>query len=108
MPGDAYLRRTYDISAAEWEAIWEHQGRRCPICGNPGTVRMAVDHDHAKAAPYVRGIICAFRCNLRLIGGGMDRPDLHDAAAAYLRNPPARAVIGDRAVPSKPKKRRAS
>ena len=58
----------------------------CWICGRlpeRGKTRY-VDHDHKTLR--VRGVLC-FTCNYRLLGkGALNRPELHEAAAVYLRS----------------------
>jgi hypothetical protein len=69
-PSQATLDK-YGLSIELWLAIWEGQGRKCPICNKEpktGTpVEFNVDHKHTpkwkKMLPmerrlYVRGIVC--------------------------------------------------
>lgn len=93
----ARIKRTYGITAEEYEAIKEHQGGVCAICNraNGKTRRLSVDHDHKTGA--IRGILCR-PCN-NILGQLRD-----DAVAAlrvvwYLQSPPAPKVIGERVVP---------
>ena len=61
---DNYLRRKYNITEAEYDALLAAQGGVCAICGKrPGRVRLGVDHDHATGK--VRGLLCV-RCNKAL------------------------------------------
>ena len=65
------------------------QDGRCAVCGEilkGGKYGQAVDHCHATG--HVRGVLCN-RHNL-LLGLAGDDPTILEAAAAYLRNPPAR------------------
>ena len=71
-----------------------------PITGRNGkTKRLTVDHDHRTGE--VRGLLCGggapmgggSGCN-RIIGLVHDNPEILERLAAYLRNPPARAVLG--------------
>jgi len=57
-----HLRRKYDITLAEYEALLEAQGGVCAICGEarPEERTLHVDHDHVTGK--VRGLLC-FRCN---------------------------------------------
>jgi len=54
---DAYLRRTFGITQADYEALVASQGGGCAICGKPpGEKRLCVDQDHATGA--IRGLLC--------------------------------------------------
>lgn len=82
-----FLRRTYGISAADYNAMLAEQAGVCAICSKPesmeirgSVVALAVDHDHETGA--VRGLLCA-PCN-RALGMFQDSPALLDAAKAYL------------------------
>jgi hypothetical protein len=62
-----YLEKTYGIDLTEYERLFEQQGGKCDICGNPPKSKaLAVDHDHESGA--VRSLLC-FRCNKFMIGG---------------------------------------
>ena len=84
---ESYLRRTYGISEADYEAQLEYQGGRCAICkqlprivnGEPEL--LCQDHDHVSGEN--RELLCQ-RCN-RLLGQAKDDPRILEAAAAYLR-----------------------
>ena len=73
-----------------YDALLEAQGGTCAICGR-GTYsrKFNVDHDHATLE--VRGLLC-FICNYLVARRGVT-PEILDAAAAYLRKPPAPAVL---------------
>jgi hypothetical protein len=74
---DAYLRRTFGITQAGYEAILAMQGGGCAICGkSPGKISLHVDHDHATGE--VRGLLCV-GCNNAL---GQFRDDLSLLARA--------------------------
>jgi hypothetical protein len=77
---DAYLRKTYKISLAEYERIGMGQGWCCAICGEKPERRLLVDHEHG--SKKVRGLLCNF-CNLG-IGHLRDNPARCRAAAEYL------------------------
>ena len=89
---DAYLRRTYGISLADFRAIARVQGGRCAICSRPLSQSANVDHCHR--TNKVRGILC-WKCNHVRLGAFMDSRDLIAAALAYLDNPPAEVVLVD-------------
>lgn len=107
------LIETYGITAEEYWAIYEAQGGKCYICRRAtGKVRkLAVDHSHETGE--VRGLLDKM-CNRNILGHSRDEIEFFERAAEYLRNPPARKVLGERVAPihgteaekSKPRKRR--
>lgn len=101
---DKYLRRTYGITEAQYNAILKYQGGVCAICDKPPKEgrNLQVDHDHKSG--LVRGLLCWY-CNKKRIGKETD-PKLFDYAAMYLRRPPAQDIIGAHVVPPKKRKRR--
>lgn len=98
--GRAYrLRSQYGLTLAEYSLLLRAQKGGCGVCGRkPLRTRLAVDHDHRTG--LIRGLLC-FRCNRLLLSKGLDLAALHRSAAAYLDDPPARIVLGTRAVPKK-------
>jgi hypothetical protein len=83
------LRRSFGLTIEQYRALLASQGGGCAVCGalaNPDGRRLAVDHDHTSGE--VRGILCT-PCNWA-IGGMRDSPARLEAAAEYLRNPPAK------------------
>ena len=89
-----YVEKTYGISAAEYDALYKAQGGRCAICrtATGKARRLAVDHDHKTGE--VRGLLCK-PCNRYGLGMfARDDAEIFDRAADYLRNPPARRVLG--------------
>jgi hypothetical protein len=101
----AHARRvfaTYGLSTVEYLAILDAQGGRCAICGHARgvTVRLAVDHDHKAGCDHdpatgcpecVRGLLCKM-CNT-IVGRFRDDPQAFLRGAAYLTEPPARAIL---------------
>lgn len=88
-----HVEKTYDISAEEYKILYAAQGGRCAICrrATGAARRLAVDHDHKTGK--VRGLLCK-PCNRYGIGiFARDDPEVFDRAAAYLRNPPAQAIL---------------
>lgn len=90
-----YARRTnlksyFKLTLAEWEALFEAQGRVCAVCGTdePGNKNWHTDHDHAccpgrrSCGGCVRGVICR-DCNLTL-GQVNDNPVRLQAMIDYL------------------------
>lgn len=79
------LRRLYNISVDQYDALVAQQGGVCAICGgqNATTKRLFVDHDHASR--HVRGLLCNV-CN-RGIGAFHDDTGLLRKAADYLARP---------------------
>jgi hypothetical protein len=93
----------FAITPAEYDAIFDMQDGLCAICRKapkPGK-RLAVDHDHQSG--LIRGLLC-FYCNKRVLGARS--ADVLIRTAAYVTDPPARAVIGDRIAPGRPPKKR--
>lgn len=88
------VARVYGLEAGDYERILAAQGGVCPICMRAKGIsrRLCVDHDHTIDDPResVRGLLCK-TCNHDLLGY-FDIPAL-ERAIAYLRNPPARAVL---------------
>lgn len=76
------LRIKYGISPAEWDAMFDQQGRVCAICRttNPGKKNWQTDHCHA--TDIVRGILCS-SCNNGL-GRFKDRVVNLSSAITYL------------------------
>lgn len=92
------IRKTYGITADEYNAIKEFQGGVCAMCrrAKGTTRRLSIDHDHRTGE--VRGLLCSV-CN-NILGHFRDDQELLRDAASYLRYPPAFQVIGVRKVPT--------
>lgn len=89
---EKWLRLTYGISVAEYDAMLDSQNGVCAICEQPEPVpgrRLAVDHCHT--TDIVRGLLCS-TCNW-LIGSAKDRPQTLRAAADYLEEAVERSVF---------------
>ena len=80
---DLYYRRTYGISADEFDSLLDEQNGACAICrARPDReASMHVDHDHESGA--VRGLLC-LSCNQGL-GQFRDDSMLLLRAIVYLR-----------------------
>lgn len=93
-----YVERTYGLTAAEYDRLYEHQGRRCAICrrATGATKRLAVDHDHTccpgptSCGRCVRGLLCG-PCNDEL-AHARDSVDHFHRAIRYLREWPSLAA----------------
>lgn len=81
------------VGPGTYEEIWQHQGRRDPICLRTGRTtkkRFPLEHHHGQDWP--RGITCQ-RCNA-FIGWIRDDPEAARRLLQYLLHPPAWDVIG--------------
>jgi hypothetical protein len=71
----SHLRRTYNITADDYERMLIAQGGGCAICGRKPAKnqRLAVDHDHSccpgrgSCGNCIRGLLCT-RCNHKTLG----------------------------------------
>lgn len=73
------VHKSYSLTCADYEALWERSGGRCEACGTvPETPRrgLVIDHDHRYGDSAVRGLICQW-CNTAL--GHLENPDIHPA-----------------------------
>jgi hypothetical protein len=78
------LKRLYNMTPQQWEAVFEKQGRCCAICkaSESGSKRnWHTDHSHETGS--ARGILC-HQCNL-LLGAAKDRIPVLELAADYLK-----------------------
>ena len=101
---DRYLRRTYNITEAEYQKILKFQSYSCGACLRHQSelkTRLAVDHDHRTGR--VRGLLC-YHCNRWVIG--KHSQEKIQGAADYLIELPAMDVIGKRQVPERRKRGR--
>ena len=80
---DLYYRRTFGISADDFDALLAQQGGGCAICRKRPERDASLHLDHCHATGAIRGILC-LSCNqgLGLFG---DDVALLDAASRYLR-----------------------
>lgn len=95
-----FLEKTYGITMAQYEAIFEAQGGLCATCGSSesGGKGWHVDHDHScckgrghSCGMCVRGILCT-RCNMAL-GFALDNPETLKNMIEYINRPPAHKVL---------------
>lgn len=80
---DQYYRRTFGISADDFDALLDGQGGGCAVCGSVPERAASLHLDHCHDSGAIRGILC-LSCNQGL-GKFRERADLLDAAARYLR-----------------------
>ena len=79
----AHLKRKFDLSLWQYEALLQSQQNACAICQSQSDT-LHVDHDHLSGA--VRGLLCG-HCN-RGIGLFRDSTERLERAIEYLRLPP--------------------
>lgn len=96
---DQYQQREFGITLEEGDLIVEFQGGGC-ICAewtgyNGNTRALSTDHNHQTGV--VRGKLCK-HCN-DLLGRVKDDPAFFRRMIAYLENPPAVRLLGERIVP---------
>ena len=86
-----HLKGNYQMSIADWESLFDSQGRRCACCDteDSGGRGWMTDHDHSCCAGKiscgrcVRGILCC-NCNLSL-GGARDSVQILNKMIGYLK-----------------------
>jgi len=94
-----YVAKQYGLTPEQYKALLEACGGLCMICNR--IKARAVDHDHAHCAgktscgECVRGLLCT-RCNVYL-GHIRDNPAVGYVLANYLKDPPAKHILKERA-----------
>lgn len=74
------LRKEYNLTLADYDAMLTAQGGVCAICNKPPKkYRLSVDHSHTTGA--VRGLLCV-GCNVKL--GAIENPTFMATAQTYL------------------------
>lgn len=93
-----HLKAKYGITLGEYEQLFKAQGGKCAICRRAtGKKRkLAVDHDHKTGV--IRGLLCK-NCNYRILGFLGDDIAALKRAIAYLEDPPAVKILGERKAP---------
>jgi len=89
---DQYYRRTFGVSADEFDALLEAQGGGCAICGTRPERAASLHLDHCHETGAIRGILC-LSCN-QALGKFREDPALLEKAARYLRQGVTRGVKG--------------
>ena len=98
------LRRRYNVTIAEYEAMFIAQNGLCAGCKKPPKRGSVLGVDHAHRTPeeahagalrgddphQVRGLLCT-RCNTQL--SGFESKEIAAWAVPYLAVPPAHAVL---------------
>lgn len=78
----AHIRRTYDLTPAQYDAMVAAQNGACAICCNRLETGRGTNVDHCHVTGRVRSILC-MTCNIA-IGGARDDPALLRAMADYV------------------------
>lgn len=86
------LWELYRITDEDYESILTHQGGVCAITGKIPNRHLNIDHDHKTG--LIRGLLSPWAN--KGLSFFNDDPALLDAAAQYLRWPPAVAAIGEK------------
>jgi hypothetical protein len=68
---EGHLRRVFDLTGAQYQALLEAQGGGCAVCGRVPRAGRSLHVDHNHKTGVVRGLLC-FRCNA---GMGQFRED---------------------------------
>ena len=77
------LRRKYNLSVIDYDALLREQDGRCAICRSDEAGGKGLFHiDHSHATGHIRGLLCT-RCNLG-IGALREDPLVLRAAIEYL------------------------
>lgn len=81
---ETFLRKTYGLTPAQFEAMLEAQNGKCAICGKeaPNHHKKRLNVDHCHTVGTIRGLLCD-ACN-RGLGLFKDDLDLLRKAIAYL------------------------
>lgn len=94
---DGRLWSRYNISLEEYNQMLIAQGNKCALCPREHTATKPLHVDHSHQEPViVRGLLCS-RCN-RMKLGSLTLEDVNQLQA-YLTQPPAIQVVGERLVP---------
>jgi hypothetical protein len=85
----------YGLTPNDYEALLVIVDHRCPVCLRPFSSERFpnIDHDHVTGLCF--GPLCR-RENFDLFGIFGRDPEFYERAAAFLRNPPAARLPGER------------
>lgn len=102
---DAYLKRYYGITLAQYNLLLRRQLNRCYICRKEaGRFRSSLAVDHCHATGTVRGLLCPW-CN-RGLRYYFDNPEYLRRAAKHVTRDPLGAIVPQQYLKGRPKKRR--
>ena len=87
-----HIEEMYGITSEQYQAILDYQGGTCAICKRAKGIRRKLSVDHCHETGEVRMLACQ-PCN-RMMGHLRDDPEAFERGAEVLRNPPARAALG--------------
>jgi hypothetical protein len=82
---EGYLRRTFGITLADYEALLDSQSGLCAICGRSPKAKAPLHVDHNHSTGEIRGLLCV-RCN-NALGLFDECPERFYLAADYLQSP---------------------
>jgi hypothetical protein len=88
---EGYLKRKYGITIADYDRMFDEQGRVCAICGKPRPEERTLHVDHEHTTGVIRGLLC-FRCN-NALGDFDEEYELFQKAADYLDRDEELAVL---------------
>lgn len=101
---DAYLRKYFNISLAQYTSLLGRQRGVCYICRRPPSVRFSLAVDHCHLTGVVRGLLCSW-CN-RGLKFYRDNPEWLRRAARHVNRDPLGARVPQQFLKGRPKKRR--
>lgn len=99
------VEKRYGLTPAEYDALLAFQGGVCGVCGKPPKEGQRLSVDHSHRSKKIRGLLDTY-CNYRLVGAMSDNVERVAAVYAYMVSPPAEQVVGERYVPTPPRKAR--
>lgn len=79
---NAQWKYYYGMEPGTYQKMFEQQGGKCAVCGNPPQEGKLLNVDHCHTSGAIRGLLCR-DCNLGL-GHFKDAPERLEAAIAYL------------------------
>lgn len=84
------LKLSYNLTPAQYRALVEATGGRCPICLKKPTM-WPVEHDHKTL--QITGVVCT-ACNVGALAHTYHDVEFVRRLLAYLEDPPAVRVLG--------------